>query len=304
MSLYGEGLMTEGNVFRIKRFSMHDGPGIRTTVFLKGCPLSCAWCHNPEGISSRPVLALYPSRCIGCGECSCEFGAIGPGPMDIYRSNCTACGTCVAACPAGAREIMGKTMSAEELLAELLRDRPFFEESGGGVTFSGGEPLLQDEFLLKMLELCRSEGIHTAVDTSCHAPLHVLNKVSQLADLLLCDLKFPAGERMLSYTGTSGELIQNNIRALAEAGVEIVLRMPLIPGLNDDWEALDGISRFILSLPGPPESLVILPYHDAWRDKARRIGIREPFKPGSLSLDIQMIQMQFEEKGIEVKREV
>ncbi|MBN2608514.1 MAG: glycyl-radical enzyme activating protein [Candidatus Fermentibacteraceae bacterium] len=267
--------MNSGVVFQYKRYSLHDGPGIRTTVFLKGCPLSCSWCHNPESISPLPQLVLLSTRCFGCGECAsaCPSGAVDakrPGKTD--RTICTLCGECVRACPAGARAIAGQRTDVEEVMTMVERDLPFYEESGGGVTFSGGEPLMQPDFLAELLSRCRERGIHTAVDTSCHAPAPVFMMVAGLADLMLCDLKLAGDPQMLEYTGVKAGGILDNIRALAEDGGDFVLRMPVIPGVTDAPDNLRGVADFIKSLSRRPV-LELLPYHSAYREKYRRLGI-------------------------------
>ncbi len=267
--------MKSGVVFQYKRYSLHDGPGIRTTVFMKGCPLSCSWCHNPESISQLPQLFLLSNRCFDCGECRsvCPSGAVvGNMSGKTDRTICTLCGECVRACPAGARAIAGQRATVEEVMNVVERDLPFFEESGGGVTFSGGEPLMQPDFLVELLSRCRERGIHTAVDTSCHAPAPVFMRVAGLADLMLCDLKLVGDPQMLEYTGVKAGGILDNIRMLAEDGGDFILRMPVIPGVTDSPDNLRGVADFINSLPGKPE-LELLPYHSAYREKHRRLGV-------------------------------
>lgn len=270
--------LNSGTVFQFKRYSIHDGPGIRTTVFLKGCPLSCAWCHNPESYSEEPQLAVFPLRCIGCGICAevCPQEAIDPvNPQSTDRKICTVCGRCAESCPAAAREIIGRSMSADEVIDVIEKDIPFYEESGGGVTFSGGEPLMQFPFLCELLDLCRSRSIHTAVDTSCHAPSDVFMKTAELADLMLCDIKLADENDMMRMTGVSGRLILNNIRQLAEGRNYFRLRLPVVPGITDSEKNLAGIRDFIVSLKTAP-LLQLLPYHAVWREKCRRLGMQYP----------------------------
>lgn len=271
----GDGL-SSGMVFQFKRYSIHDGPGIRTTVFLKGCPLLCAWCHNPESRSTEPQLAVYPSRCIGCGICAevCPEGAVDPvDPSAAKRKKCTVCGICTESCPAAAREIIGRRISSGEVIDAIGKDIPFYEESDGGVTFSGGEPLLQFPFLEELLQLCRRMSIHTIVDTSCHAPSDVFMRAAEYADLLLCDIKLVDENDMIRYTGISGRLIMNNIRLLSERGDDFILRLPVVPGITDTEKNLAGVRDFILSLRTVPP-LELLPYHSAWKEKCRRLGIQ------------------------------
>ncbi len=265
-------------VFQFKKYSIHDGPGIRTTVFLKGCPLSCAWCHNPESYSADPQLSVYPSRCIGCGICAgiCPEGAVNPAdPVATDRMICTVCGACAGSCPAAAREIIGRRMSSAEVIDVVEKDIPFYIESGGGVTFSGGEPLMQAPFLEELLTLCRRMNIHTTVDTSCHAPSDVFMRTAEYADLLLCDVKLVDEVDMKRNTGVSGRLILDNIRLLVERGDDFRLRLPVVPGITDSEKNLAGIRDFILSLKTAPV-LELLPYHAAWMEKCRRLGMQCP----------------------------
>ncbi len=267
--------MERGRVFNVQRFSVHDGPGIRTTVFLKGCPLSCRWCHNPEGLAFHPEIVVVEARCIECGECvaACALGlpsAIGGGWVGD-RSRCMVCGACVEACPTEARQIAGRDMWVDEVVAEVVKDRVFFDDSGGGVTFSGGEPLAQSRFLLAALEACRAEGIHTAVDTSGLAPQDRLLAMAELADLILFDLKFVDPERHREFTGVSNAAILTNLATLAQAQCAIWLRVPVIPGVNDDAENVAATARLAASLPSV-QRVSLLPYHRLGADKLRRLG--------------------------------
>ena len=256
--------MREASIFNIQRFSTNDGPGIRTTVFLKGCPLNCAWCPNPEGIAGVSQLVIDQNKCIECGACT----IVCPG-----RENevCILCGSCVAVCPAEARQIMGRTVRAVDLLADIEKDRVFFDESGGGVTFSGGEPLAQPGFLSEILRLCQRAGIHSAVDTSGFAPWPVLAETAALADLILYDIKHVDDEKHVRLTGVSNALILTNLRRLKEAKTRIWLRMPVIPGLNDDAGNIDGTARLALEL-GINE-IYLLPYHNTGGYKYGRLGL-------------------------------
>jgi len=264
-----------GRVFNIQRFSVHDGPGIRTTVFLKGCPLSCRWCHNPEGVSAHPEIVIVESRCIECGECVAACPMSLPSAVDGGwagdSSRCTACGACVDACPTEARQLAGRDMWVDEVLAEIVKDRLFFDESGGGVTFSGGEPLAQGRFLLAALEACRAEGIHTAVDTSGLAAQDRLLAMAELSDLVLFDLKFVDSERHREFTGVSNGVILANLAVLAQAHRAIWLRVPVIPGVNDDAENLAATARLAASMPSV-QRVSLLPFHRLGADKLRRLG--------------------------------
>ena len=267
--------MTKGIIFDVKQFSIHDGPGIRTTVFLKGCPLSCWWCHNPEGQAMKPELILRPERCIGCGACLevCEHNAISQDGERIVtdRERCTACGDCVQVCYAEARELVGRAVTVAEVMDEIERDTAFYDQSGGGVTFSGGEPLAQPEFLRDLLRACQAQGLHTTLDTCGFAPWEALDDVRQYVDLFLYDLKLMDNARHRAFTGVSNRPILENLRRLSRTGHSIVLRVPVIPGINDDEENLRAMGAFAADLPHL-ERVDLLPYHRIGRDKYRRLG--------------------------------
>jgi len=263
-----------GLVFNLQRFSLHDGPGVRTTVFFKGCPLHCPWCHNPESLARRPEVTVHVERCLGCGACAAACPRDG-GPLPagslLGVEGCLACGACVAACPGGAREMVGREWTVEEVVAAVLRDRPFFDLSGGGVTFSGGEPLAQPEFLVACLEHCRAEGVHTAVDTSGCAPLETLLQVGRITDLLLYDLKLTDPETHRSLVGAPPEPILDNLRALAADGRPIWLRLPVIPGVTDSPERVAEAARLAAGLRSV-ERVSLLPYHRLGNGKRHRLG--------------------------------
>lgn len=267
--------MLQGLVFNIQRFSIHDGPGIRTTVFLKGCPLACAWCHNPEGLSPDPEIVRSQNRCIACGQCVEACPQHLPVPQ-IYPSQeaidlCTVCGACVEACPCEARQLAGRSMTVDEVVAEVVRDRVFYEESGGGVTFSGGEPLGQAGFLAAALRACQGQGLHTAVDTCGLAPWEQLLMVAEATDLFLFDVKLidDAGHRQ--HTGVSNRQILDNLERLGEGHSRIWLRVPVIPDVNDDPENLAAVARLAATVPAV-ERICLLPYHPLGEDKLKRSG--------------------------------
>jgi pyruvate formate lyase activating enzyme len=271
--------LTSGIVFDIRKFSIHDGPGIRTTVFLKGCPLQCAWCHNPESQSAGPELIMHPNRCLRCGACveACPEDAIrleANGPVtDLAR--CEVCGLCTDACFSGARELAGREMTAAQVMGAVERDRPFYDESGGGVTFSGGEPLLQPEFLSELLRACRSLEIHTALDTCGYAPWGVLDRIRRDVDLFLYDVKAIDDDQHRQLTGVSNRVILENLRALSGHGHAIILRVPLIPGINDDDNNIRRTGALACSLP-VPVALELLPYHRIGVEKYGRIARQYP----------------------------
>jgi pyruvate formate lyase activating enzyme len=257
-----------GVVFDIMRFAIRDGPGLRTTVFLKGCPLSCWWCHNPESQSREFELLVREDRCIRSGACLevCDYGAVANGP------ECTHCGRCVSACPSGAREMIGRQMTAEEVMAEIERDIPFYDESGGGVTFSGGEPLMQPEFLESLLRRCKAEGVHTAVDTCGAASRSVFERINPYVDLYLYDLKLMDPREHRKYTGASNRRMLENLRALAASGAAIMARVPVVPGITDDDGNMREIGSFASSLG--IRDVALLPYHKTTEDKYARLGKR------------------------------
>lgn len=267
--------MSTGLLFNVQRFSLHDGPGIRTTFFLKGCPLACRWCHNPEGRTAVPEVVVAADRCIGCAACvdACPLGlpsGIGGG-WARPRELCEACGRCVEACPTGARQLAGRSLTVGDVLAQGLRDRVFYARSGGGVTFSGGEPLRQPDFVLPALEGFRKHAVHTAVDTCGLVDREVLLDAAGRADLFLYDLKHMDDARHREWVGASNATVLSNLEALSRAGAAIWVRVPVIPGVNDDPDNLAGTAALAARLPGV-ERVSLLPYHRLGSDKRARIG--------------------------------
>ncbi len=268
--------MKMGLIFDIKRYAIHDGPGIRTTVFFKGCPLNCPWCHNPEGQDSKPELSFNKTRCLeGCSECIkiCPQNALSrvDHHISIDREKCDLCGECAPVCPTQALEIIGRKLSAEEVMEEIEKDRVFYEESGGGVTFSGGEPLAQLEFLNSVLDKCRKKGIHTVLDTCGYVSFDELAKIADKIDLFLYDFKLIDDKKHKEATGVSNKLILDNLKKLSVKGRKIVVRIPIIEGVNDDNENITETAKFIASLPGIKE-ISLLPYHKGGRQKYTRLS--------------------------------
>lgn len=232
--------MVEGEIFNIMKYSIHDGPGIRTTIFFKGCPLNCQWCHNPEGQGFGQELMYRPERCVGCWQCLeiCPSGAtiLVEGKLGYLRDKCLTCGECCTVCHAEARELVAKKMSVSEVMAEIEKDVIFYDESGGGVTFSGGEAMMQPEFLLELLKNCRKKEIHTAVETCGLVSLGSLQMISNYVDIFLYDVKLMDSGKHQDVTGVPNELILSNLRWLSEHYPKIIVRVAIIPGINDDEE--------------------------------------------------------------------
>lgn len=268
MSIYGL-------VFDIRKYSIHDGPGLRTTVHLKGCPLACWWCHNPESLSMAPEVLFRPERCIGCGRCRgvCSEGAIvsSDAGLSYDPALCSGCGACAEICPADARELCGRRMTVESLMDELRKDEIFFRN--GGVTFSGGEPLLQPEFLLAALEACGQEGYHRVVDTCGFVRSESLLAAAKNTDLFLYDLKHMDSEKHKLYTGAGNEVILENLVRLSETGASVNIRFPFIPGLNSDDANVTALAAFVSELRGIT-SINLLPYHTAAKGKHDRWGVK------------------------------
>lgn len=249
-------------LFDIVRNSFVDGPGIRTTVFFKGCNLHCAWCHNPESQSRKPQMLFYAEKCNDCGKCR----AVCPTP-----NNCTLCGKCTFYCPADARKICGKEYTPEEVLEEVVKDKPFYKNSGGGVTFSGGECMLQIDALEALLKLCKEAGIHTAVDTAGDVPFKYFERILPYTDLFLYDIKSMDDATHRKYTGASNKRILDNLRQLLKHGCKLWIRIPVIPGVNDTGKEMEKIRDFLANFP-TPERIELLPYHALGEHKYAALG--------------------------------
>lgn len=264
----------KGIVFEIKRFAVHDGDGIRTTVFLKGCPLKCVWCHNPEGIDFAPSLAYYEHKCIGCGACAsaCPLGAhkLADGKHTFDRALCTACGKCASVCLGAALTLYGREMTVEELLPVLLEDKEFYESSDGGVTLSGGECLAQADFCVALLKALKENGIHTAVDTSGLTSRTVLARVMPYTDIFLYDIKAIDEATHQKCTGVSNRAILENLLYLDEMGAKTEIRIPLVPNYNE--KEIEKIAALLKKLKHV-SAVRVLPYHSYAASKYGALGM-------------------------------
>ena len=286
--------MAETLIFDIKRYAINDGPGIRVVVFFKGCNLHCAWCHNPESISPKPEKMYAPAKCIKCGTCVgvCPEDAITLTMHGIATDTdlCTLCGKCAEVCPTKAIEMSGKMMSVPEIMEVIEKERIFFDQSGGGVTFSGGEPLIHAKILIELLDDCGKRGIHRAVDTAGHVKTETLLEVARHTDLFLYDLKMMDTGQHEQWTGVKNDLILHNLKALAEAGAHIIIRIPLVGGVNDYEDNIRQTAEFLASLPGKGmEEVHLLPYHAIAQHKYAKLGKEDSFanleEPGLKSLE-------------------
>lgn len=297
--------MTLGTVINIQKYSIHDGPGIRTTVFFKGCPLSCWWCHNPESQKIKHEIMFFEERCTNCRICEkrCPQNAIAirdSYPL-VYKTKCVLCGKCTDFCPRNAREYVGKDMTVRQLIEEIIKDEVFYDESGGGVTFSGGEPLIYADFLNEVLKKCKARGIHTAIDTSGYTSWNSIEKIADKVDLFLFDIKHMNNEKHKEYVGVENVMIMENLKKLSDRGANILIRMPIIAGINDDDEHIDKAVKFISNLKILQVNL--LPYHKMGMDKYRRLKIDYKLSGKEKPCDEKMgrIADEFEKAGIKIK---
>ncbi len=299
--------MTHPLIFDIKRYSINDGPGIRVTIFFKGCPLHCQWCHNPESIAFRQEKLFTASKCIGCQECikRCPQQAISITEAGLVtdKTRCNLCGVCADICPSLATELSGFYKMLPDLMNVIKRERPQFDQSGGGVTISGGEPLLHPDFLIPLLDACGEEQIHRAVDTCGHVKTETLLTVADRTDLFLYDLKLIDSRRHKLFTGVGNELILDNLATLAARGANIDIRIPLINGVNTDAANLNGSAAFLSNLKGAKRTVHLLPYHAIAAHKYRKLG--QDYQADNLAEpsaeEIDLATRCFEDHGLTVK---
>ena len=282
-------------LFDIKRFAINDGPGIRITFFFKGCPLSCIWCHNPESISKEVQKLYTKSKCIGAQKCTevCPNNALILTKEGIITDfdKCKLCGLCAEACPTKAIEMSGHIKSANEIIDIIENERTFFEESGGGVTFSGGEPLMYSQFLIPILKKLGDRGIHRVIDTSGFASRKTIKEIALHTDLFLYDLKLFDSQKHLKFTGQKNDSILSNLKWLSKNSSEIIIRIPLIKGVNADNKSITDIAKFVSSLYGKPKLINLLTYHDIAKMKYEKLG--SEYNPGNISTPLKEETSEF-----------
>lgn len=290
-----------GTIFDVKRFAVHDGAGLRSTLFLKGCPLRCPWCQNPEGVDPEPALWHAPTACLRCGGCVavCDAGALTLDErVHVDRSRCTRCGKCVDACPAAAMEVAGREIDAKDAAALLLRDKVFFGH-GGGVTLSGGEALAQWEFAREVLTLCKEAGADTAIETALLAPRHAVEAMLPVADHFLVDIKYLDADRHREVVGAGNRSILDNYRFLVERGADVLVRTPLIPGYTATEENIRSIARFIRSVD-PDAKYELLNFNPLCRSKYAALEREYPVSGGALSREeLDGFYSVLEQEGIQ-----
>jgi len=293
--------MEKGVIFDIKNFSIHDGPGIRTTVFFKGCPLRCLWCSNPESQKAKPELMIYPERCVGCGKCIvvCPTGAAKLG--QTIREKCIGCGRCVEACLNTARKLIGRWVTSEDVVKEVVKDKVLYSKSGGGVTLGGGEVVMQQKFAVEILKMCQEQGIHTVLDTSGYCKWDIFSEILRYVDLVYFDIKCIIPEKHLELTGVDNDTILTNLKKMEELGKNFSIRMPIIPGYNSSEEILNATGEYLRELKSD-FIVFLLPYHAYGKAKYERLNLE--YKLGEIKNltkeDLMPIKNKLEKYGLKV----
>lgn len=293
-----------GIIFNIQRYCLHDGDGIRTNVFFKGCPLRCIWCHNPEGLTADISVSFNSEKCTLCGRClaDCAGREIKDGRLVLDRSKCTACNKCVDNCLTFANELLGKSVTAQEVIDEVLRDKIYYKTSGGGMTLSGGEPSSQPSFALELIRKAAEHGISTCIETCGIGSRDFYQKAFDLSCTFLFDLKCMDPERHRELTGADNDRIISNLEYLFELGADIVIRIPLIPGINDTEDDISALCDFLIKHKGKYRYAEIMPYHTFGISKAKRIGKEDIYVSSDATADDKSRWKEaFLKKGLDVK---
>mgnify|MGYP003303940463 CR=1 FL=1 len=293
-----------GIIFNIQKFCLHDGDGIRTCVFLKGCPLRCIWCHNPEGLQKSPTLSFNKEKCTLCGKCLavCSSRAIEAHEMKINRETCSGCGKCAEVCLSDVNEVLGKEMTAREVLAEIIKDKMFYESSGGGLTVTGGEPSFQPDFTLELLTLAKKEGISLAIETCGMGSRDFYKKALELGTTFLYDIKSIDPIRHKALTGADNTLILSNLKYLFDNNADVIIRLPLIPDCNDSDEDISALADFLKEYEGRYRYAEIMPYHALGTGKAEKIGTAPQYtNQNATNEQISRWKALFASHGIDIK---
>lgn len=294
-----------GKIFNIQKFCTHDGPGIRTSVFFKGCPLKCAWCHNPESLDIMPTAAYYSAKCVKCGKClsACRNQGINPSDFHFIKENCILCGKCIDICPVSARVVHGYKTGAEDVIKEILKDKEFYDRSGGGVTFTGGEPTYQKDFLLELAKKSKEKDISVAVETNFYVSGDYLEKLSPYTDLFLTDIKIIEDEKHIKYCGVSNKIILENIRFVSDVlKKNMLFRVPLIPDINDREKDLEMLADFVLSLK-EKHKVQIMNYHDIGISKYDACGMDYSLKDTKPAENTDKAEKYLENRGVEIAKD-